>query len=122
MTRLVCLSALVGLLCFPFEVRGQYQVIELADVQSAKSLSAVIQDPTGFPLAKVLVEEFSSDWKTLLRTTATDKHGRFSLATEQRRNIYYIQLSSPGFDPLRVRIQVDRKGGRNLELKLVIAT
>jgi len=122
MTRLLCLSALVGLLCFPFEIRGQYRVIELADVQLAKSLSAVVRDPTGSPLTKVLVEEFSPDWKTLLRTTATDNHGRFSLATGQGRNIYCLQLSSPGFDPLRVRIQVDRKRGGNLELKLVIPT
>jgi hypothetical protein len=122
MTRLLCLSALVGLLCFPLEIRGQYQVVELADVRLAKSLSAVVQEPTGSALTKVLVEEFSPDWKTLLRTTVTDKHRRFSLATVQGRNIYCLQLSSPGFDPLRVRIQVNRKRGGNLELKLVIAT
>ena len=122
MSRLLWLSAIVGVLCFPSEIRGQYQVVELADVQTAKSLSAVVQDPTGSPLPKVLVQEFSSDWKTLLRTTATDKRGRFSLATVQGRNIYCLQLSTPGFDPLRVRVQVDRKRAGSLELKLVIAT
>jgi hypothetical protein len=38
------------------------------------------------------------------------------------RNIYCLQLSTPGFDPLRVRVQVDRKRGASLKLKLVIAT
>jgi hypothetical protein len=121
-TRLLWICALVGLLGFPSETAGQYQVVELADVQLAKSLSAVVQDPRGSAVSKVLVEEFSPDWKTLLRTTTTDERGKFWLAEVPGRKIYYMQLSSPGFDPLRVRVQVDRKRGRNLELKLTIAT
>ena len=122
MPRLVCLVAIAGLLCFPFKIGAQYQVVELADIQLAKSLSAVVQDPTGSPLTNIVVQEFSPDWKTVLRTSATDKHGRFSLATVQGRNTYCLQLSAPGFDPLRVRVQVDRKRGANLKLKLTIAT
>jgi hypothetical protein len=49
-------------------------------------------------------------------------HGRFSLANVQGRKIYCLQLSTPGFDPLRLRVQVDRKRGANLKLKLTIAT
>jgi hypothetical protein len=122
MTRRLTLAAIVGLLCLPLKTSAQYQIVELADVQLAKSLSAVVQDPVGSPLTNVLVQEFSPDWKTVLRTSATDNHGRLSLATVQGRKIYCLQLSMPGFDPLRVRVQVDRKRGTSLKLKLTLAT
>src|ERR1700724_805437 len=95
MTRLLILAAIVGLLYLPIETSAQYQIVELADVQLAKSLSAVVQDPVGSPLTNVLVQEFSPDWKTVLRTGATDNHGRLSLATVQVRKIYYLQPSTP---------------------------
>ena len=122
MSRFLSLATIVGLLCLPLKINAQYQVIELANVQLAKSLSAVVEDPAGSPLSNVLVQEFSPDWKTVLRTSATDDHGRFSLANVPSRKIYCLQLSTPGFDPLRLRVQVDRKRGANLKLKLTIAT
>jgi len=122
MTRFLRLAATIGLLCLPTESHAQYQIIELADVQLVKSLSAVVQDPSGSPLTNVLVQEFSPDWKTVLRTSATDNHGRFTLASVQDRKIHCLQLSTPGFDPLRLRVQVDRGRGVNLKLKLTIAT
>jgi carboxypeptidase family protein len=122
MYRLLRLASIVSLLCLPLKVRAQYQVIELSDVQLAKTLSAVVQDPTDSPLSNVLVQEFDPKWKTVLRTSATDKTGRFSLAPVQGRRVYCLQLSTPGFDPLRVRVQVDSKRGTNLKLRLEIAT
>ena len=73
MSRFLSLATIVGLLCLPLKINAQYQVIELANVQLAKSLSAVVEDPAGSPLSNVLVQEFSPDWKTVLRTSATDK-------------------------------------------------
>jgi hypothetical protein len=122
MIRPLRLATKVVLLCLPLKITVQYQVVETANVQLVKSLSAVVQDPEGSQLKNVLVQEFTPDWKTVLRTSATNNHGRFSLATVQGRNIYCLQLSTPRFDPLRVRVQVDRKRGASLKLKLVIAT
>ena len=122
MTRFLRLATMVGLLCLPIESDAQYQIIELADVQLVKSLSAMVQDPSGSPLTDVLVQEFSPDWKTVLRTSATDNHARFTPAGVQGRKIYCLQLSTPGFDPLRLRVQIDRRRGVNLKLKVTIAT
>jgi hypothetical protein len=121
MSRFLTLSATIALLCFAVQTDAQNQIVELADVKLAKSLSAIVQDPTGYPIPKVLVQEFTEDWKTELRTSTTDARGHFSFSTTGRK-IYYVQLSMPGFNPLRVRIQVDRKRGANLELKLIVAT
>lgn len=122
MIRPLSLAAIVALLCLPLNVNAQYQVIEMADVQLVGSLSGLVQDPAGSPMEDVLVQEFSPDWKTVLLTSRTDAHGRFSLAALQGRKIHCLQLSTPGFDPLRVRVRVDRKRGGSLKVKFVIAT
>jgi Carboxypeptidase regulatory-like domain len=122
MNRPLRLIAFVVLLCFPMRIEAQYQLIELADVQLAKSLGATIQDSTGAPVPKTTVQEFSADWKTVLRSSSTDAHGRFSFAPAPDRTIYFIQISAPGFNPLRFRLKVDTKRGANLKLKLTVAT
>lgn len=122
MKRLFALAAIVALLWFPMRIAAQYQLIELADVQLAKSLDATIQDLTGAPIPKALVQEFSADWKTVLRSTSTNTDGRFSFTPVRARKIYFIQISAPGFDPLRFHLQVDVKRGASLKLKLTVAT
>jgi hypothetical protein len=47
-------------------------IIEIGNVQLARSLAAKVHDSAGSPIAGVLVEELSTDWKTLLRSTKTD--------------------------------------------------
>jgi len=106
----------------PPTCHAQYQIIEIEKVQLATSLAAVVTDITGSPMPGVLVEEFSSDWKQSLRSTKTDAKGRFTLAPVKGRDVYYLQLRIDGFDPLRVRMKIDPKQGKNLRLKLEIAT
>jgi hypothetical protein len=122
MNRTFGLVAVVALLWFPVRIDAQYQIIELADVQLAKSLDATIQDPSGAPVPKALVQEFSADWKTVFRSGSTDTHGRFSFTPTPGKTTYFIQISAPGFDPLRFRLQVDTKRGASLKLKLTVAT
>ncbi len=122
MGRLFRLGAIVAVLCCPLRIYAQYQVVELAEVQLAKSVAATIQDSTGAPVPKALVQEFDADWKTVLRSSSTDSEGTFSFTPVAGRKIYFIQISAPGFDPLRVRIRVDSKHGTMLHLKLVTAT
>jgi hypothetical protein len=106
----------------PIHLHAQYQIIEIEKVQLATSLAAVVTDITGSPVPGVLVEEFSSDWKQSLRSTKTDAKGRFTLASVMGRDVYYLQLRMNGFDPLRVHVKIDPKQGKNLRLKLKIAT
>lgn len=122
MNRLRRVVAIAALLWCPVGVGGQYQTIELADVQIAKSLGATVQDPTGAPVRNAVVEEFDADWKTQLRAGSTDADGKFSFTPVTGRKIYFIQVSSPGFDLLRFRLRVDGKYGTSIKLKLTVAT
>ena len=121
MTRLLELVAVVAFVCFPLDFYAQ-ETVEIANVQLANSLSAVVEDPNGSPIPNVLVEEFNRNWIKSLRSTKTDATGKFSLSTVNGRSIYYLKLTSYGFAPLEVRVQVDRKRGKNLKLTLNIAT
>jgi hypothetical protein len=101
---------------------AQYQIIELSEVQWGKTLSATVRDESNSPMGKALVQEFSPDWKTVLRTSVTGPDGRFSLPPVKAEKIYYLQISAPGFDPLRLRMRVDPKGGVHLIIKMHVAT
>ena len=110
------------LLLVPIHLRAQYQTIELEKVQLARSLDAEVFDPAGSPISVALVEELSSEWKEMLRTTKTDPTGKFSFAPVKGRDVYYLQIRMDGFDPLRIRLKIDPKKGKNLRLKLKVAT
>jgi len=104
----------------PIHLSAQYQTIEIEKVQLACSLAAMVLDAAGSPIPGVLVEEFSSDWKESLRSTKTDATGGFTFAPVKGRDVYFLQLRINGFD--RVRVKIDPKQGKNLRLKLELAT
>jgi hypothetical protein len=112
-----------GLLLFaPARVQAQgVATIEIQNVQLARSLAAVVQDPTDSPIAGVLVEEVTSDWKKTLRSTTTDASGRFTFAQVKGRDVYYFRLTIKNFNQLRVRVKVDPKRGKELRLRMEIS-
>ena len=73
-------------------------------------------------LPDVEVDEFSSDWKTILRSTKANAVGVFSLVQVRGGRIHRLQLSAPGFNPQRVRVKVDSKRSKHLKLKLTLVT
>jgi hypothetical protein len=120
LTRLLWLN-FGFLFLLPIHLGAQY-TIEIEKVQVSRSLAAVALDPAGYPIPGVLIEEFSSDWKELLRSTETNEEGRFSFAPVKKRKIYYLQLRKDGFNPLRVRMKVETDAGKELKLEMKIAT
>jgi len=106
----------------PAHLHAQYQITEIEKVQLARSLTAVAVDPNGSPIPGALVEEFGSDWKGSLRSTKTDEKGVFTFTQVKGRAVYYLQLRKDGFDPLRVRVKISRIRGKNLQLRLEIAS
>jgi len=101
---------------------GQYETIEIEKPQSAKLVGGTVTDPSGAALPDVIVEERSQDWETVLRSTETDKKGRFKFPTTQSKAVYYLQFSRSGFDPLRIKLRIDKRAKSPLVLKMVIAT
>jgi hypothetical protein len=117
---------LLGTLCVflsPSGVRGQgYATIELAGVQRARVLGAVVRDASGAPVEGMLVEECTPDWKTLLRSTKTDANGKFAFPRDTGGPVHYFQFTGSGFDPFRVRMKMDRMFGKTVALRMKLAT
>jgi hypothetical protein len=110
------------LFLFPAHLHAQgVSTIEYEKMQLARSLAAVVVDPTGSPIPGVLVEECSSDWKESFRSTKTDTAGGFTFVPVKGRSVYYLQLRMNGFNPLRVPVKLNSKHGKNLQLTLEVA-
>jgi hypothetical protein len=101
---------------------GQNAVIEIEKPQSAKLVGGIVNDPSGAALPDVIVEERSQDWETVLRSTKTDENGRFKFPATPSKAVYYLQFSRSGFDPLRIKLRIDKKAKSPLVLKMWIAT
>lgn len=119
LNRLLCFTAFF-LFLVPVSLDAQYSV-QIKNVQSARSLAGVVVDPSGAPIPGVLVEEVSPDWKGSLRSTKTDANGSFEFDPVKGRRLYYFQLRQDGFNPLLVRVKVDRRRGKDLRLTLIVA-
>jgi hypothetical protein len=108
--------------CLPLGLSAQNTVVEWARIQKIKSLSGWVHDPSGAPVPSVRVQEFGPGWETSLRESKTDENGNFSLPPVPGRKIYYLQFSVDGFNPVRLRVQLDAKRGVGLKVELPIAT
>jgi hypothetical protein len=117
-------QSLALLFCFclrPVGLQAGVEIVEIDKIQVSQSLSAIVVMPDGSPLPSAKVEEVSSDWKTVLRTVQTDAGGTFTLAPVKGRNIYYIQVSAPGFNSLRFRLKRKRYA-RPLKVQIRLST
>jgi len=108
--------------CLPLRLSAQNTVVEFARIQKIKALSGSVHDPSGAPMPSVRVQEFSPGWETSLREAETDENGDFSLPAVPGRKTYYLQFSADGFNPVRLRVQLDAKRGVSLKVNLPIAT
>jgi hypothetical protein len=118
---LLLAASLPCLLPAPVGAQG-VTTVEIENVQLVRSLTGVVHDAAGSPMPGVLVEELSSDWKESLRSTRTDAAGVFRFSRVKGRDIYHFQLRTKAFNPLRVRVKVDRFRGKKLDLQMEVST
>lgn len=117
--RCVVLSAAVALSAV---ANAGIETIEIARIQTVKSLSGVVRDTTGAPIAGATVTELSSDGKTVIRTTLTDKVGNFSLSQNTQNKVHHLKVSMNGFNPLLLHVKLSKWTSRHLVLTLYVAT
>jgi carboxypeptidase family protein len=98
------------------------ELIEISEVQLVRELSGVVEDSSGALMKGVLVEEFSSDWKKVLRSSHTDAEGTFLLRGTKDWQLHWLQVSCNGFNPMRFRMRVDPNRGKPLRLTMHVST
>jgi hypothetical protein len=98
------------------------ELIIIENVQYSRTLIVTVTDSADAPISHVKVEEMDAGWKHLIRSSETDTHGQFTLSSTPGRKMHFLQLSSYGFNPLRVRIAVSPQKGKDLKLEMHVAT
>jgi len=84
----------------------QTQTIEYSKVFSVRHLAGVAMDSTGATVPDVKIEICKEDWSDCFASTTTGTDGRFSVARLPLVNLYYVKVSAPGFDILRIKVHL----------------
>ena|ERR1700685_4017599 len=74
------------------------------------------------PVSGVTVELCSSEWKSVLASTKTDKNGHFSLEKPATGKLFYIRLSAPGMNSYQLRVRIRARAAPELTIHLSVAT
>ena len=77
---------------------------------------------TDEPISGATVELCSSDWKTVLASTKTDKQGYFSLEQRATGKLFYIRVSAPGMNMYELRVRLKKQAAKELTIRLSVAT
>ena len=101
---------------------AQSTIVVQEDVIFSRSLSGHINVGLEKVAGKgITVELCSSDWKTVLASTKSDNHGYFSFQ-KPPGELFNMRLSSPGVNPLQLRVRVNRRAAHDLTIHLSVAT
>jgi hypothetical protein len=88
----------------------------------SRSLSGHVNIGLGKVAGKgVTVELCSPDWKTVLASAKTDDNGYFSLEKPPGK-LFHLRFSSPGVNPLQVKVRLSKHAAQDLSIHLSIAT
>lgn len=117
---LACL--LVLLFCVAWSAQAQTQLVVQESVIVSRSLSGHVDVGLEKVAGKgVTVELCSPDWKTVLASTKADDNGYFSLEKPTGK-LFHLRFSSPGMNPLQVKVRLSKHAAHDLSIHLSIAT
>ena len=117
---LICVSVMC-LALLPTRTYGQAQTVQYEKVFKAKRLTGKVLDPAGNSIRDVFVQVCDKHWTNCSTSTNTNEDGNFSFSSFTEKRLYHMRLSSPGLNPLEVRVKTGH-AGKELILRMEIAT
>jgi hypothetical protein len=84
------------------------ELVIIEEPQLAQRLEGTVVDPSGAPIANMIVTDRTEDGVTVLRTTKTDKKGHFHLAVEGKKTAYCLRFDHPLWNPLQLTLKLDK--------------
>ncbi|MGA3370514.1 MAG: hypothetical protein ABSC48_02010 [Terracidiphilus sp.] len=117
---LLYLTTAFLVVCSPISANSNEETVHYDWVFKSQSLSGTIRvgcgdcikgasiDETSTILKGALVEEMTTDWKTVLSTTRTDENGHFSIPNPASKNLHYLRLSFYGCHTTYVKVRITR--------------
>ena len=93
--------------------------VNVLTAERASSLSGIVVDMTGVPVADVAVAECAPDFKDCFTVDHSDKGGHLSVHSTRAGKVHYLQFLSPGMDPACVTVTLSPFRGK-LKVRLQV--
>lgn len=100
-------------------VGAQYEIV-IEKPFIAKALEGIVVDQAGGVISGAEVELTTPDGKRTLQSTVTDSKGWF-IFPKRRNGKYFLNLSKPNFNPMRICVVVDGKQHSELKIEMEVA-
>jgi Carboxypeptidase regulatory-like domain len=114
------------IVCFalpPAQISCQgVSTIQYAKPFVVQQLAGTVIDTAESPIANARVEVCEAHWRNCTKSTVTNRRGEFSFSALKKAQLFYLRLSSPGFNPLEVKVKINRRAKRKLALHMTVAT
>jgi carboxypeptidase family protein len=98
---------------------GQW-IITVQEPVTASWLAGEVVDPSGAPMGDVRVEECDEGWKTVKRSTQTNREGHFRFRTAGL-GTHYLRFSVSGFQTMEIRVKVNYSATHKLHIDMTVA-
>jgi len=104
--------AFAGMLFFATSASAVRELVQIEEPQPAQRVEGIVLDPSGAPIPNMTVSDCTEKWAATLRTTTTDSKGRFHFSSQHGRNLYYLRFDSLLFNPLELKLQLDKNASQ----------
>ena len=85
------------------------ELVEIEEPQPAHRVEGIVLDPSGAPIEGMTVTDRSEEWGAVLRSTTTNKKGRFRFSPQPSKTLYYLRFDHALFNPLQLKLKLDKK-------------
>jgi hypothetical protein len=101
----------IAVLCASFatSAKAVRELVVIEEPQPAQRVEGVVLDPSGGPIPNMTVTDRTEEWAAVLRSTTTDGNGHFRFSPQRGKSVYYLRFDSALFNPLQLRLKLDRK-------------
>lgn len=103
-----------------FKYPQSQETIQVDAWVESRSLSGVVNDPSGSVASQVLVERVRPGWGKRIAAVLTDAHGHFAFAGTTR-GTYFLRVSKPGFNTMLMKVRVSGKVRSKLRIELKLS-
>ena len=101
----------VALTCVLFvaSARAVRELVAIEQPQLARRVEGVVLDPSGAPIADMIVTDRTEDCVAVLRSTKTDDKGHFHFSKQRGKTVYRLRFDHPLWNPLQLTLKLDKR-------------
>jgi hypothetical protein len=96
------------------------EIVQIEKPFHSKTLSGIVLDPSGAPVAGVEINDCDDEFKQVMGTVTSDAKGSFSFRNTHRGTTHYLSFTARGFNPLRITVILEPSAARGFRVALPI--